>query len=128
MNHRLTFLEKMSFKLTELMGSPFSLVLHTLIISGVFLLRYLGITTNLTLLTLATVFCLEALYLAIFIQIKVNRNTKNLSEVESNIAEIYEEEKESHKLMMQILHLTHQMRTLQKNNSGNGHGTRRIHA
>lgn len=127
MGNNLTYLEKLSFKLTELIGSPFSLILHTLIIGTVFFLRFVGITNNLSLLTLATIFCLEALYLAIFTQIKVNRNTKNLAEVEKSIALIHEEEKEAHKLMMQILHLTHQMKTTQKTSSGNGNGHSRIH-
>lgn len=128
-------LEKFLFKLTELLGSPFSLILHTVFIAGFFYMRYLGLVSNLTLLTLATIVSIEALYLAIFNQIKVKRHTNSLSETTTIIENVREEEQEIHKLIIQILHLAHQMKTLQdevatlkKNgikHSGNGH---RIHA
>ena len=128
-------LGKFLFKLTELIGSPFSLVLHTVFIAGFFYMRYLGLMSNLTLLTLATIVSIEALYLAIFNQIKVKRHTNSLSEATTTIENMREEEQETHKLMIQILHLAHQMKTLQdevailkKNGvklSSNGH---RLHA
>lgn len=112
-SHNLSRLEKFSFKITELMGSRASLVFHTVIIVGALTLRYLAGINNLTLLTVATIVSLEALYLAIFTQIKVNRNTRNLVEAEGNIEFIHEEEKQAHKLMMQTLHMTHQMKSIQ---------------
>lgn len=95
------------------MGSRASLVFHTVIIVGALTLRYFAGINNLTLLTVATIVSLEALYLAIFTQIKVNRNTRNLVEAEGNIEFIHEEEKQAHKLMMQTLHMTHQMKSIQ---------------
>ena len=131
-SNKLTFLEKFSFKLTEFMGSPFSLILHTIIIALVLSLRYFEIVGNFTVVGLAAIFSLEALYLAIFTQIKVNRNTKSLNEAEATIENIHEEEQEAQKLMVQILHFAHQMKTLQHDwdtlkksgilrTNGNGH-------
>lgn len=112
-SHNLSRLEKFSFKVTELMGSPASLIFHTTVIFGALTLRFFAGINNLTLLTVATIVSLEALYLAIFTQIKVNRNTRNLVEAEGSIEYIHEEEKEAHKLMMQTLHMTHQMKSIQ---------------
>lgn len=129
----LTFLEKISFRLAGWIGSPFSLFLHTVFIVGIFVLRYLGVISNTIPLALATAVSLEAIYLAIFIHMAVNRNTKSITVLESDIRMIQEEEKEAHKLMINIFHLAHQMKTLQqdvealkksgvfKRSNGNGH-------
>lgn len=130
------FLEKLSFKLAKWIGSPLSLFLHTLVFGGFFILRYLGFVNNTILIFITAAVCLEAIYLVIFVQMVVKNNTQNLALVQSNVEEIKQEEKEVHKLMVNILHLAHQLKTLQqdidilrKNRvlkpSGNGH---RIHA
>ena len=113
LNHKLTRLEKFSFKLTELMGSPFSLSLHTAIIIAALSLRYIGFTSNLPLVTVATIFSLEALYMAIFTQVKVNRNSRSLDEVVTNMEHMHDERKEIHKLTIQALHLSHQIKAIQ---------------
>lgn len=107
------FLEKFSFKLAKWIGSPFSLFLHTLVFGGFFVLRYFGLVTNPLLFVLTAAVCLEAIYLVIFIQMIVKNNTNNLTQLQSNVEEIKQEEKEVHKLMVNILHLAHQMKTLQ---------------
>lgn len=129
-------LEKISFKLTEWVGTPISLIIHTLLFAGVFALRYFGVTADYILLVLTTVVSLEAIYLSIFIQMTVNRNTESLEEVEENIEDIQEdvtEEEEAHRV---LIHIGQQMRTIQHDldvlrksgllkTNGNGH---RIHA
>lgn len=128
-NRNLNSLERISFKLTDWFGTPISLVAHTALYIGAFLaLRYFEVATEFILLSLATTAAFEAMYFTIFIQAKVNRNTKNLAEAEKEIQNICEEEKEAHKLMVQILHLTHQMKNIRKTPSGNGNGYTRIHA
>lgn len=122
-------------RLTKWIGSPFSLLAHTSLFGGIFTLRYLGIATDYTLLILTAAVCLEAIYLVILIQSIVNKNSKSLSEVEEKIAEIQQEEEVAHKLMINILHTAHQMKTIQndldnlKKNGvfkhiGNGHRIR----
>lgn len=122
-------------KLAKIIGSPFSLLFHTIIFGGIFTLRYLGIATDQALLILTAAVCLEAIYLVILIQMIVNKNTKSLAVVQEKIEEIQEEEKEAHKLMINILHTAHQMKTIQhdldnlKKNGvlkhlGNGHRIR----
>jgi uncharacterized protein YoxC len=72
-------------------GSPASLVLHTVIFIGFFavsLLRW--VAWDLMLLVLTTVVSLEAIYLAIFIQMTVNRQSESLKEVEEDVESIQE--------------------------------------
>lgn len=83
--------EKLAFAVTDSIGSPFSIILHTLFFIGIFALRFFGYTTDSILLILTTAVSLEAIYLSIFIQMTVNRNTKSLEEVEEDIDEIQED-------------------------------------
>jgi len=134
-HNQFTFLEKISFKLTDWVGTPLSLIIHSLLFAGIFALRYFGVTTDYILLILTTAVSLEAIYLSIFIQMSVNRATESLEEVEENIEDIQEEadeEEEAHKV---LIHIGQQMKTIQQDldtlrksgvlkPSGNGH---RIH-
>lgn len=73
-------------------GSVASLVIHSVFFIAAFLLSILHIVEwQVMLLVLTTVVSLEAIYMAIFIQIAVNRNTAQLREVEEDIDEIQED-------------------------------------
>ncbi len=79
-------------RLTTWIGSVPSLVLHTIIFSAFLILSVSGIFSwDLMLLILTTIVSLEAIYLAIFIQMTVNRHTKSLREVEEDVDEIQED-------------------------------------
>ena len=84
-------LEKLSVKLTNWVGTPGSILVHTILFIGCFSLTLFGFRLDQILLILTTVVSLEAIYLAIFIQMTVNRNTKSLEEVEEDIDEIQED-------------------------------------
>ncbi len=76
-------------------GSVGSLVVHTLAFALFFMLSLFGVISWETmLLVLTTLVSLEAIYLAIFIQITVNRHTQSLKEVEEDIDEIQEDVEE----------------------------------
>lgn len=142
-NRKAKTIEKATFRMTQWVGTPQSLILHTILFGGAFLLIFLGINFDAVLLILTTIVSLEAIYLAIFIQMSVNRNTKSLEEVEADIDEIQEdvegleddveeisedleeiqeddkEEKENRqtlgKIEKELQHLLAEVRTLQKN-------------
>lgn len=76
---------------TTWIGSKSSVILHTIFFVAMFLLPFLGIETDKVLLVLTTIVSLEAIYLAIFIQMTVNRHTESLKEVEEDIGEIAED-------------------------------------
>ncbi len=76
-------------------GSISSLIIHTLLFAGAFLLSVFElIAWETMLLVLTTIVSLEAIYMAIFIQIAVNRNTEQLRAVEEDIDEIQEDVEE----------------------------------
>jgi len=80
---------------TSWIGSLASLVLHTIVFLSAFALGALHFASwEIVLLVLTTVVSLEAIYLAIFIQMTVNRNTESLREVEEDIDEIQEDVEE----------------------------------
>lgn len=76
---------------TSYIGSPASLVLHTLFFIGIFALYLVGIPFDKILLILTTLVSLEAIYLAIFIQISVNRQALQLQAVSEEVEEISED-------------------------------------
>jgi len=78
-------------RLIEWIGSPASLVVHTIFFIASFALAFLGIPMDQILLVVTTVVSLEAIYMAIFIQMAVNRNTRSLVEVVEDVGEIQED-------------------------------------
>ena len=75
-------------KFTQWIGSTASVVAHTVFFIGMFVLYFFGIAFDTILLVLTTLVSLEAIYLAIFIQMTVNQNTQSLADVEGDIEEI----------------------------------------
>jgi len=88
MNDRL---QKISLALTNWVGTPASVVVHTILFAASFGSLFFGISLNDVLLVLTTIVSLEAIYLAIFIQMTVNRHTEHLEEVGADIEDIQEE-------------------------------------
>ena len=86
--------DNFSKKLTASIGSTKSLVIHTILFVGIFGLRFLGVSASDILLILTTLVSLEAIYLAIFIQITVNRQGRELEEVSEDIEEIQKDVEE----------------------------------
>ena len=87
-NRKYTPLEELSFRFTSWLGTTTSILIHTLFFIGIFALRFFDYTLDNILLILTTVVSLEAIYLAIFIQMSINRNTESLAAVEEDVEEI----------------------------------------
>lgn len=83
--------ERFINSVTTGIGSPTSIVLHTIFFVGCFALVLFGFAFDTILLLLTTVVSLEAIYLALFIQMSVNRTTESLENVEEDLAEIVED-------------------------------------
>jgi peptidoglycan hydrolase CwlO-like protein len=81
-------IEQGADKVTKWIGSAGSLVVHTLLFSMCFVSIILGADFDRVMLVLTTVVSLEAIYLSIFIQMTINRHTKELEEVSEDIEEI----------------------------------------
>jgi peptidoglycan hydrolase CwlO-like protein len=85
-------------KLISNIGSVPSLIIHTLVFAASFLLTAFGIVAlDLMLLVLTTVLSLEAIYLAIFIQMTVNRQGQELAEVSEGVEDLQEDIEEIQK-------------------------------
>lgn len=78
-------------KFTQWVGSKTSVATHTVFFIAMFALYFFDIAFDTILLVLTTMVSLEAIYLAIFIQMTVNQNTESLEDVEEDIEEIKED-------------------------------------
>jgi len=86
-----SLLDQASHKLTHWIGTTQSILAHTALFIGIFILILFGVSLDKVLLILTTAVSLEAIYLAIFIQMTVNRTTKSLAGVEKDIDDIQED-------------------------------------
>jgi uncharacterized protein YoxC len=84
-------LEEIAERMTSSIGTPISILVHTFLFIGIFALSFFGFSTDQILLILTTAVSLEAIYLAIFIQMSVNKTTRSLAIVEKDIDEIQED-------------------------------------
>lgn len=84
-------IDDLSRKATIWIGTPTSIIIHTIFFVGIFALYLIGMSLDQILLILTTAVSLEAIYLAIFIQMTVNKHTESLENVEDDIEEIQED-------------------------------------
>jgi low affinity Fe/Cu permease len=85
-------LQRTALAVTRWVGSPQSIVAHTFVFLASFCLAWLQILPfDRVLLILTTVVSLEAIYLAILIQMTINVHSEALEEVEQDIDEIQED-------------------------------------
>lgn len=89
--HNHSKLEDFAIQMTHWIGSTTSLTLHTIIFIGAFVLISVGFSLEKILLILTTAVSLEAIYLSIFIQMSLNKNTRQIHEVSADIDEIQED-------------------------------------
>ncbi|MBP9752113.1 MAG: DUF1003 domain-containing protein [Candidatus Moranbacteria bacterium] len=83
-------LERIALAAPGYIGSVTSLALHTIGFVGIFALQWFGFSFDQILLILTTVVSLEAIYLAIFIQMTVNRQAAQIEEVSEEVEELSE--------------------------------------
>lgn len=88
-------IQETAIAITRWVGSPASIIVHTVLFAASFLAVALGfIEFDRMLLVLTTVVSLEAIYLAIFIQMTINYQAAAIAEVEQDIDEIQEDVQE----------------------------------
>lgn len=89
---KLTIVEKIANGIMSWIGSIASLVVHTILFVSAFLLPVLNLVDlNKMLLVLTTILSLEAIYLAIFIQMSVNKSGAHLENLKEDIEDIQED-------------------------------------
>ncbi len=77
-----------SSQFTQWIGTPSSIIVHTILFAGIFTLSFFGVSTEEILIILTTAVSLEAIYLSIFIQMSINKNSVSLQAVEEDVDEI----------------------------------------
>jgi uncharacterized protein YoxC len=83
-------LERWTENAISWVGSKNSVAFHTLFFVGMFLLIFAGVKPETVLLVLTTIVSLEAIYLAIFIQMTVNKNTQDIEVIQEDVEDIQE--------------------------------------
>jgi low affinity Fe/Cu permease len=86
-----TWLERNAEQATKWLGSTSSLIVHTIIFIVAATLPFLGISFDAVLLVVTTAVSLEAIYMNIFIQMAVNKNTVDIEEIQGDVDEIQED-------------------------------------
>ncbi len=86
---------KTALAITRWIGSPISLVVHTVFFAGIFYTGFSGVLPPDFVFAITTnILSIEAIYLAIFIQMTINYQAQALAEVEQDIDEIQEDVQE----------------------------------
>lgn len=83
-------IERLARRSTNWVGSVNSILIHTALFIFAFTLFFFGIDINKILLVVTTLVSLEAIYLAIFIQMTVNRQGRRLRAVARDVEDIQE--------------------------------------
>lgn len=86
--YRYSVLTQAAHRTTDWIGSVQSLTVHTFLFLGSFALVLVGYDFEQILLVVTTIVSLEAIYLAIFIQMAINQQSQSLDAVEEDIDEI----------------------------------------
>lgn len=88
-------IEKTALRVTRAVGSPPAIIAHSIFFLGCFALAFWGVVDfDRMLLVLTTIVSLEAIYLAIFIQMTINYQSQSLAEVSQDVEEIQEDVEE----------------------------------
>lgn len=90
-------LAKIAETATKSVGSITSLLLHSIVFLLAFSLPLFGVSTEKMLLVLTTFLSIEAIYLAILIQMTVNKNTADIEVIQEDVGEIQEDIEEIEK-------------------------------
>lgn len=94
------FFDEISDAVTRVMGSTTSIIVHTTLFLLIFLPLVFGWQLDKILLVLTTAVSLEAIYMSIFIQRSVNKQSARLDEV---VEEIRSTVKETHQAVIKVI-------------------------
>ena len=86
-------IEEFATVITQRVGSISSLVWHTIIFLAFVPIHWLGVSWSTILLVVTTAVSLEAIYLAILIQMTVNKENIYISQLEQKIADMHKRQK-----------------------------------
>lgn len=88
---KLSLIERLAFDVPKWIGTPLSLIIHTFMFGGILALSLFGFDFRSVNIVLTTWLSIEAIYLAIFIQMTVNRNTESIEDLQEDVEDIQED-------------------------------------
>lgn len=77
-----TWIQRLPDAVVDWIGSIKSLIVHTILFTTNFTLYFFGVSFDTVLLILTTIVSIEAIYLAIFMQISINQQSDMIEEIE----------------------------------------------
>ncbi len=86
-----TNLENFAGKITQWIGSIWSIVIHTIVFLFFIILIILGYDAQKVMLVLTTIVSLEAIYLSLFIQMTVNKHSEHIADIAEDVEDIQED-------------------------------------
>jgi len=84
-------LDKIAFNVINWIGSPKSIMTHTFAFLIPFLFLFFNVSFASILLGITAMVSLEAIYLSIFIQMTINKNTKSIEDISGKIEDVQED-------------------------------------
>lgn len=84
-------MDRLAYRMTRWVGTTESVVAHTIFFILCAVPVFFGVKPETMLLLLTTVVSLEAIYLALFIQMSVNRQESKLKDVHEDVEDIAED-------------------------------------
>lgn len=94
---------KIAKTMTQWIGTPQSIILHTIFFTGMFLWWVIDTQQrDHILLVLTTLVSLEAIYQMLFLQLTVNQQGKDLTEVKTAMDEVHDTVEEMHETVEEI--------------------------
>jgi hypothetical protein len=88
---KLSIIERLAINVPKWVGTPLSLLIHTIAFGGILALGLFGYDFRTVNIVLTTWLSIEAIYLAIFIQMTVNRNTETIEDLQEDVEDIQED-------------------------------------
>ena len=84
-------MENFALKVTNWVGSIWSIIIHTIIFIFFIILIALGYSADKVMLILTTLVSLEAIYLSLFIQMTVNKHSEHIADIAEDVDDIQED-------------------------------------
>lgn len=90
------------------------LLVHAVILTSLFVLKFLGIAADIILVVAASVIAMEAIYMAVFTKETAVKASGTIKKIEAEIIQFKEAASETVKLQRALLYAGHQIKNIQQ--------------
>jgi len=89
------------------------LLIHAVILTSLFFLRFFGITTDIILMAGVSVIAMEAIYMVVFTRDAAGKAFRSVKEMEAEMTQLRKTASETVKLQRALLYAGHQIKNIQ---------------